>query len=129
LAACLRHGGHTSRTERIKKRARLRASAGKLVLSRHALVFSLLAMIGLMCFSYVALINTRVTKGFEIKALEQRLAELQKGQKQLQQQAAELQSIQNIEQKLDLSGFIPTTNVTYLRSGDYALAERQSDTP
>ncbi|MCL5435483.1 MAG: hypothetical protein M1275_00115 [Patescibacteria group bacterium] len=129
LAASLRSFAGYSRSARLKKKTRLSASVGKLVLSRRALAGLLVAMIVIMAVSYMALINIRVTKGFEIKALERKLAEIQKSQKQLEQRAAELQSIQNIEQKLDMSGFVPTTNVSYIKTGDYALGNPASPTP
>lgn len=86
-------------------------------------------MIALMCVAYLVLINIRMTKGFEIKELEQRLSEAEKTQKQLEARVADLQSIQSIEDKLDISGFVPTTNVSYLKAGDYALVSVPDATP
>lgn len=129
LVARLRRLAAPSRSERVKRKAYLRASAGKLVLGRKALSYSLIAMVAMMAFAYMALINIRVTKGFEIKDLEVRLTELQKSQRLLERQAAELQSIQNIEQKVNMSNFVPTTNVSYLKPVDYAINSQAQSTP
>lgn len=110
-----------SRSERVRRRGRLRASAGRLVLGQKFLTVTLLALTVFISLSYLALINIRVTKGFEIKALEKRYAELEKNQKVLQSQAAELQSIQNIQQKINMSDYTPVTSVSYLKAGEYAI--------
>lgn len=108
------------KTPRISKQRKLRASSGKLVLSQKALCVSLMAVLVSIVLMYVVQINTSVTKGFEIRDLEKKIAELQKQQKQLQDEAADLQSIQNIEEKINVSNYIPTTNVSYIHESGFA---------
>lgn len=129
LVANLRFFAGQSRAERVKKRHKPFVSSGRLVLGHKALTLSLLAMVILLGVSYLALINVRVTKGFEIKTLALRLAEAEAIQTQLQLKASELQSIQAIEQKLDTSGFVPITNVSYLQANDYAVGSPAVATP
>ncbi len=91
-----------------------------LALSRRALAMILFAIVGVSAGLYIYLVNVRVTKGFEIKSLEKRIAELAKEQKSLQRQAAELQSMQTIEQHIDLNQFIPAQSVSYIQESGVA---------
>lgn len=89
-------------------------STGKLVLSQKALSATLFILIIALGVGYIALVNSRATKGFEIKKLEQTLSELQRQTRELEQKTAERQSIQNLERSVDLTNLVPTGEVTYL---------------
>lgn len=121
LVCNLRKIPHSSRYQRLKVRKMAAASAGKLVLGQKALSITFIALLLVMGFSYLMLINDRATKGFEIKSLEKKIAELQKTQKQLQLDAADLQSIQNIQQRMNLENFVPVANISYLKNTGMAL--------
>ena len=99
------------------------SQTGKLVLSQKTLTVTLIVMLVLGGIFHLMLINSRVTKNFKIDELYQRLSELQKSNAQLERKAADLQSIHNIQQRLDLSYYVPTTDVSYLNEQDYALLE------
>lgn len=117
------HLPHKS-TRRPQRRARSAfyvGSAGKLVLGQKTIALTLMGMILFLGGLYVMFINIRVTKGYEIKSLESRLAELQKDQKQLELQTADLQSMQRIEQNVDMSRFIPSQDVSYVKDQGFAL--------
>lgn len=104
----------------LRTKANVRASAGRIVLGQKALAVMLLLLLGGMCFSYLALVNERVTKGFEIKKLEKQIIELEKSQKILEREAADLQAIQNIEQRLNLENYVLTTEITHLSKPEVA---------
>lgn len=95
-------------------------SEGRLVLSSYALNVSLIVFLALLGFVYLFLVNARTTKGFEIKKLEQSIVSLQKQQSELEQQAADLQSIQSLQETVDLPEMVSTTQVEYLGNGDVA---------
>lgn len=92
-----------------------RASVGRLVLGQRTLAMTLLILFCCVSFLYLMLVNARETKGFEIKSLENSISELQKSQRQLEYEAADLQSIQHIQKEMNMSEFVPTTNVSYLK--------------
>jgi cell division protein FtsL len=81
----------------------------------------LLILIAILGLSYLFFVNDLGTKGYEINKLEQQLDDLQDSQKQLQLQSSDLQSITRIQQQAQALGFVPATNVTYLKEGSYAL--------
>lgn len=130
LAAVLKQ--QRARSCRFAPRAgkrRLRASSGHLFLGVKALSYTFLGFLVFFGLSYIILVNIRVTKGFEIRDLENRIIALQQTSEQLQRKAADYQSIQKIQQQVDLSSFVPTTNVNYLKATDYALNSGSSSTP
>ena len=105
-----------------KSRRMLHTSqTGKLVLSQKTLTITLLGMLLLSGVFYLMLINSRVSKSFQIEELDQRVAELKKDNTRLETQSAGLQSIQNIQKNLDLENYVPTTDVSYLNEQDYAI--------
>lgn len=110
-----------SRQSRVNGRAGVNSSPGQLVLSQKALALTLAVILGMTAFSYLMLVNGRVSKGFEIQILEKKLAELQKNQRTLERESADLQSIQNIEQKVNLADYTPTLNIQYLPDAEMAL--------
>jgi cell division protein FtsL len=114
---------------RSKRKLRLRASDGRLVLGVKSLSLTVLAMLVIVSVSFVALVNIRVTKGFEINDLEIKIAELEKNNDSLSRRVADYQSIQNIQQRVDLKNFVPTTNVSYLKPADYAFGTESGSTP
>jgi len=99
------------------------SQTGKLVLSQKTLTVTLLGMLVFAGVFYLMLINSRVSKSFKIDELDQRLTQLKKEHTQLETQAANLQSIQNIQKSLNLENYIPTTDVSYLNEHDYAVLD------
>lgn len=127
LTRCPRYS--KSKCHKHRRRSRWGASSGKLVLGQRALSITLMAVIMVGAISYLALINSRVSKAFEIESLQEQLTDLRKVNKFLEQEAAELQSIQKIQDKVNLDEFIPTTEVSYIAEQDYAFFEMAESTP
>jgi len=120
LVRSLRHTGR----RRPNKRRVYRASSGKLVLSQKTLAITLLVLLAGLGLAYLVMVNTRVSKGFKVAQMQEQIAELQKRQRALEQQAASLQSIQTIQKHLDMGQFVPATDVTYLNlDQDFAFGQ------
>ncbi|OGE90812.1 MAG: hypothetical protein A2722_02620 [Candidatus Doudnabacteria bacterium RIFCSPHIGHO2_01_FULL_50_11] len=126
MGNCFRLTVHLPRMPRTTRLQRVRhkiphTSSGKLQLGQRALAILLLLVISGMGIMYLVFVNVRVTKGFEIQSLEKKLIKLQQSQQELQIQAAQLQSIQSIEQSSAIQGYIPTHDARYLSSSGVAL--------
>ena len=120
---------YSKRTPVKRGRTKWGSSSGKLVLGQKSLTITLLALLFAGVFFHLMLINSRVSKTFQVEELSQKMVELQKIQAYLEREAADLQSIQSIQEKLNVSEFIPTTDVSYLSEQDYALLESGSNNP
>ncbi|HTL39548.1 MAG TPA: hypothetical protein VL306_01935 [Methylomirabilota bacterium] len=81
----------------------------------------LLGFIVVLGLSYLFVINSLSTKGYEIKKLQTQLNDLQSVQKSLQVQASNLQSIDHIQEAAQALNFVPSTNVTYVNDSSYAF--------
>ena len=71
--------------------------------------------------TYLFEINSLSTKGYEIRQLERKIKEMETEQKHLEVQAANLQSINRIQQEAKKLNFVPTGSVTYIKDSDFAL--------
>ena len=60
-------------------------------------------------------------KTFEIEELQGQLSDMKKINQYLEKEAADLQSIQTIQEKYNLEEFVPTTDVSYIAQQDYAF--------
>jgi len=94
---------------------------GKISVSNSVLNISVLASIGILGLVYLFTINSMGTKGYEIKKLESQMETLQEQQKNLMLQTSNLQSIDRIQEQATKLNFVPTNNVSYLRTADFAL--------
>lgn len=81
------------------------------------LLFSILVL-GL---SYLFMVNSQGTKGYEIRKLETQLRQVESDQKDLQLRASDLESINHIQTQAQQLNFVPVTNVTFLKDTDFAL--------
>ncbi|KPJ85172.1 hypothetical protein AMJ57_04090 [Parcubacteria bacterium SG8_24] len=79
---------------------------------------NLLVMVTLVAFfiGYLVLNNRAATKGFTIRAAEQRLTELEERGRRLDLETVSLQSMRSIEQHVGELGFVPVTQVDYLNA-------------
>lgn len=73
----------------------------------------LVVLVVLVGIAYLFQVNDTATKGYEIKVIERRLAELREGVKRLELEAAALKSIQTIEQEVEFLNLIPSISVSY----------------
>lgn len=82
---------------------------------------AIIASIALLSLTYLFMINSLGTKGYEIRKLEEMARNLEDQQKNLQMQSADLQSINRIQTQAQKLNFVPTSNVSYLKASDFAL--------
>ena len=90
-------------------------------LSSQQLNLSILAAIAILTLTYLFVVTSLGTRGYEIRQMEQQMRTLQAEQKQLQLQSSDLQSINRIQTDAQKLNFVPSTNVTYLKASDFAL--------
>ena len=89
--------------------------------SAYRLNLAILASIVLLGLTYLFVVNSLGTKGYEIQKLDQQARALEDQQKDLLMQASDLQSINRIQAEAQKLNFVPATNVTYLKDSDFAL--------
>jgi len=82
----------------------------------------LMVCIAALGVGYVVMNNTSSTKGFAIRALEQRVSDLEERNKALNLDTVTAQSLKDIEVRVSNLGFVPVTKVDYLTVGDGAVA-------
>jgi cell division protein FtsL len=90
-------------------------------LSVQQLNLAILAAIGILAVTYLFVVTSLGTRGYEIRNLEQQVRTLQETQKHLQLQSSDLQSITRIQTDAAKFNFVPSTSVTYLKDSDFAL--------
>lgn len=83
--------------------------------------YLLLAVLIFMGFGYLFIINSLGTKGYEIRKVEQRIANLEAQKNSLQLDASDLQSIDKIQSHAEKLNLVPSTNVTYIKDANFAL--------
>lgn len=79
----------------------------------------------LTCGTYLGVINATAVKGYEVKAIEQKISQLKKDNKQLQIQEAELNSFYNIKDNIGNLNMVPANEIVYIDSNDKAVAVRK----
>ena len=75
---------------------------------------SLLVIIFLLLGAYVYLSNFSVSKGFEISAIEQEIGQLSRQNEVLTQDAANLKTLTNVEQRLENMDMVAVTDIQYI---------------
>ena len=81
----------------------------------------LLSLILVLGLSYLFMVNSLGTKGYEIRKLDQQVRAIEAEQKNLQVEASDLESINHIQSQAQKLNFVPSTSVTYLKDSDFAL--------
>lgn len=71
--------------------------------------------------SYLLLVNSLSTKGYEIKKLERKLLEFKETNKRLELDVASLKSIQGIEAEIKTLNLVPTTQASYVKDRDFSF--------
>lgn len=66
--------------------------------------------------SYLALINSTASKGYELSRLERRIEELKRENKKLEVKITELQSLGNISKRISQLDMVPSSDISYLKS-------------
>lgn len=84
--------------------------------------FLVAALVCLLGVFYIFEVNNMATKGYEIKALENKMADLKKENENLKIQEAELKSMYSIEEKTRELNMVAPKGVSYLNlPGDVAM--------
>lgn len=83
-------------------------------------IFATLAILSILYFMQI---NNLATKGYEIKILEKRIAELKESQERLDLESASLQSVQRIEESVQNLNLVPSLNVKYPKKNGYAYED------
>jgi len=84
-----------------------------------------IAIIGfglMLCVSYLCVINTGAVKGYEIKKVEQKIAQLKKENRQLQIEEAELNSFYNIKKEVGGLDMVEVKDIVYVSDDDQIVA-------
>ncbi len=82
-----------------------------------------MAIVGLIsCAGYLFIINTGAVKGYEIRKVEKKISELQKENKQLQIEEAELNSFYNIKKEVKNLNMVEATEIVYVNDNDQLIA-------
>lgn len=82
-------------------------------------ITSLLVVFGIL---YLGQINAMATRGYELKALEMKKAELMKIQKELEVKVAETQSTENILKRIEALQLVKVTNISYISASSTSVA-------
>jgi cell division protein FtsL len=100
---------------KVKKR-----TAGKASVER--LGFVVVSACLILAISYLVQANSFSTKGFEISQLQQKVDALSESNKKMQIEAAQLQSLQRIQNEPQETSMVPVNTVTYIQTS--ALSSR-----
>lgn len=112
-----------NRKSRSKKRTASRFGVLQ-ILDVRALNILVIVAVSLMFIGYLA-VNTRAaTKGFTIRSLERKIAELEERNKSLSLDALTGQSMESIEGQVAELGFVPVGQVEYLSGAVPVVARR-----
>ncbi|MDD5109902.1 MAG: hypothetical protein PHI63_01645 [Patescibacteria group bacterium] len=76
------------------------------------------------CASYLAQANTIAAKGFEMEQLRQKINQLRTENRDLENQALQLQSLQHLSKKIDGLNLVPAENISYVSGQAGALSLR-----
>ncbi len=96
----------------------------RITVSRISLSIVLLCLIVFAGFSYLFFVNQTATGGFDIKGYENKITALEKANKQLELQAAQLKSLSVIEQATADMDMVAANDVEYIVPADTAMAVR-----
>ena len=83
---------------------------------------ALFASLVVLFLVYLVQVNNFATKGYEIKQLQTRIGGLQSQYKQLETQAAQLQSIQRVQGDQNTASMVPVAKINYIQTT--ALTQR-----
>lgn len=80
-----------------------------------------MAMLFALGVSYLVLVNSVSTKGYEIKKLEQRLVELKETSERLELEARALKAVETIQAEAQALKLVQGGPVNYVSGNDYAF--------
>ncbi|HFC76874.1 MAG TPA: hypothetical protein ENJ27_01450 [Candidatus Moranbacteria bacterium] len=74
------------------------------------------------CAGYLCIINIGAVKGYEIRKVENKIAELKKENKQLQIEEAELSSFYNIKKEVGSLNMVEAKEIVYINDNNQIMA-------
>ena len=74
------------------------------------------------CVAYLAVINISAVKGYEIREIENEIAQAEKENKKLQIEIAELSSSYNIKNEAENLNMVEADNIVYISEGNQSVA-------
>jgi energy-coupling factor transporter transmembrane protein EcfT len=87
----------------------------------YSLNLGLLISTGILVITYIFIANNLATMNLSIRKLNSQIADLEATHKQLDLQNSSLQSMASIQQVSQQLNFVPVTNVSYIKSDNFAL--------
>lgn len=113
---------HTINLARVKEKKEKANKRSRLItLNLQAVI---IGMVVLMGFTYLVQVNRVSTSGFEIQELEQRVKGLKKENSKLELEAARLESLNAIAERVQELNLVSTEKVDYLEIHDSQLAQK-----
>jgi len=94
------------------------------IFNKKIIGFLLLITIGISLVTYLVQINNVTTKGYEIRALEDEIAQLKDENQKLQLQLVEMQSMNHISNKVAEMNFVEVDKIKYLDTSSTSLVQR-----
>ncbi len=86
--------------------------------------FAMIALAVSGCVAYLCVINMGAVKGYEIRKIEKRIAELKKERENLQIEEAELNSFYNIKEDISELEMVEAKNVVYINDNTQVAYQR-----
>ncbi len=86
--------------------------------------YFLLVMVGLGLGMYIWQTNNLVGVGYKIKELERQSSHLRDSNKDLENKAVQLRSVQAIQDKIDRLSLVPATQVEYINPVGNVIAQK-----
>lgn len=94
---------------------RLESTARRRGLSWHVFLLGVVAIVALVAggFVYIRQVTSTTASGYDVSALERRAEELRVQEATLEFEAAELESLKRVEERLKTLNLVPTEDVAY----------------
>ena len=83
---------------------------------------SVLGVLVIALFFYLVQVNGFSTKGYQIRTIQNSIADLENNHTKLEMQAAQLESIQRTETNPTVLGMVPVSQVSFIQT--HSLSER-----
>lgn len=97
---------------------------GKIRISVVTANVAVLSIIAVGAVAYLVQINGLATKGYQIRELETQITQLRQENNQLEVQALDLQSMDNVKNKVTQLNMVPTGKADYLSGGSSFAVNR-----
>ena len=96
----------------------------KIFISKVTLGFVTVCLVCLMGLFYLAQANQTAAKGYQIRNCEEKIEELRAMNQKLKVEAAELQSVNRLQEAKEKFNLVETSKVSYRRGGDREFVKR-----